>query len=130
MTYNREFYTIFVVDTRSIRYFCGRKPNDIETDEDKEEDSVSTEPLIQLEFEEPGFWDKIKSGMRWSFTELSVTICKYTVSGMLIAGLIFNVVPQSFIQDYLGQPGFVSLFGITVIAALMLCMCSWTHSVL
>lgn len=36
MTYNREFYTIFVVDTRSIRYFCGRKPNDIETDEDKE----------------------------------------------------------------------------------------------
>ena len=38
---------------------------------------------------------------------------------MLIAGLIFNVVPQSFIQDYLGQPGFVSLLGITVIAALM-----------
>ena len=37
----------------------------------------------------------------------------------LIAGLIFNVVPQSFIQDYLGQPGFVSLLGITVIAALM-----------
>ena len=88
-------------------------------DEDEEDDSVSPEPLIQLEFEEPGFWDKIKSGMRWSFTELSVTICKYTVSGMLIAGLIFNVVPQSFIQDYLGQPGFVSLLGITVIAALM-----------
>ena len=95
------------------------KQTPLETDEDKEEDSVSPEPLIQLEFEEPGFWDKIKSGMRWSFTELSVTICKYTVSGMLIAGLIFNVVPQSFIQDYLGQPGFVSLFGITVIAALM-----------
>ena len=95
------------------------KQTTLETDEDGEEDAVSSEPLIQLEFEEPGFWDKIKSGMRWSFTELSVTICKYTVSGMLIAGLIFNVVPQSFIQDYLGQPGFVSLFGITVIAALM-----------
>ena len=38
---------------------------------------------------------------------------------MLIAGLLFNIVPQSFIQDYLGQPGFVSLFGITVVAALM-----------
>ena len=95
------------------------KQTTLETDEDEEDDSVSPEPLIQLEFEEPGFWDKIKSGMRWSFTELSVTICKYTVSGMLIAGLIFNVVPQSFIQDYLGQPGFVSLLGITVIAALM-----------
>lgn len=97
---------------------------DTDEEEDREdgtEDDASggQEPLIQLEFEEPGFWDKIKSGMRWSFTELSVTICKYTVSGMLIAGLIFNVVPQSFIQDYLGQPGFVSLLGITVIAALM-----------
>ena len=58
------------------------KQTTLETDEDEEDDSVSPEPLIQLEFEEPGFWDKIKSGMRWSFTELSVTICKYTVSGM------------------------------------------------
>lgn len=36
MTHDREFYTIFVVDKRTIRYFCGRKPNDIETDEEKE----------------------------------------------------------------------------------------------
>lgn len=75
--------------------------------------------MIQLEFEEPGFWEKIKSGLRWSLTELSVTISKYTVTGMLIAGVLFNIVPQSFIQDYLGNPGFVSLFGITVVAALM-----------
>lgn len=75
--------------------------------------------LIQLEYEEPSVLEKIVSGMRWSLTELSVTISKYTVSGMLIAAFIFNVVPQSFIQDYLGQPGFISLFGITVVAALM-----------
>ena len=36
MTHDREFYTIFVVDKRTIRYFSGRKPNDIETDEAKE----------------------------------------------------------------------------------------------
>lgn len=30
MTYHREFYTIFVVDKRTIRYFCGRKSNDME----------------------------------------------------------------------------------------------------
>lgn len=75
--------------------------------------------MIQLEFEEPTFGEKIKSGLHWSLTELGVTISKYTVSGMLIAGLLFNIVPQSFIQDYLGQPGFVSLLGITIVAGLM-----------
>ena len=75
--------------------------------------------MIQLEFEEPTFQEKLRSGLRWSLTELSVTISKYTVSGMLIAGLLFTVVPQSFVQDYLGQPGFISLFGITVVAGLM-----------
>lgn len=88
----------------------------LQIDTDEEDGS---EPMIQLEFEEPGFWEKIKSGLRWSLTELSVTISKYTVTGMLIAGVLFNIVPQSFIQDYLGNPGFVSLFGITVVAALM-----------
>ena len=74
---------------------------------------------IQLESAKTGFWEKLKTGMTWSFTDLSVTISKYTVSGMLIAGLIFNSVPQTFIQEYLGNPGFVSLLGITVVAALM-----------
>lgn len=77
------------------------------------------EGTIQLEFEEPTWVEKLKSGLHWSLTELSVTISKYTVTGMLIAGLLFNIVPQSFIQTYLGQPGFVSLLGVTVIAALM-----------
>lgn len=75
--------------------------------------------MIQLEFEEPTFWEKIKSGLRWSATELAVTISKYSVSGMLIAGFLFTVIPQSFIQDYLGQPGVVSLAGISVVATLM-----------
>ena len=77
----------------------------IQIDTDEEDGG---EPMIRLEFEEPGFWEKIKSGLRWSLTELSVTISKYTVTGMLIAGVLFNIVPQSFIQDYLGNPGFVS----------------------
>ena len=75
--------------------------------------------LIKLEMEEPSFFEKLVSGMRWSLTELAVTVSKYMVSGMLVAAFLFNVVPQSFIQDYLGQPGFVSLLGITVVAALM-----------
>ena len=83
-----------------------------------EEEEISSS-AIQLEFEEPGFLDKIKAGLRWSFTELSVMVSKYTVTGMLVAALLFNIVPQSFIQDYLGNPGYVSLFGITIVAALM-----------
>lgn len=85
----------------------------LETDEEEES------AMIQLEFEEPSVWEKLKSGLRWSFTELSVTISKYTVSGMLIAGFLFTVVSQSFVQDYLGNPGMISLLGITVVAALM-----------
>ena len=88
-------------------------PISLETDEEEEP------AMIQLEFEEPSVWEKLKSGLRWSFTELSVTISKYTVSGMLIAGFLFTVVPQSFVQDYLGNPGMISLLGITVVAALM-----------
>ena len=87
----------------------------LESDEDEEEGAS----MIQLEFEEPSFLEKVKSGLRWSLTELSVTISKYTVTGMLIAGFLFTVVPQSFVQDYLGDPGMISLFGITVVAGLM-----------
>ena len=48
-----------------------------------------------------------------------MAISKYTVSGMLMAGVLFTVVPQSAISRYLGDPGMVSLLGITVVAALM-----------
>ncbi len=62
---------------------------------------------------------RIYAGLRWSFTELAVAVSKFTVSGMLIAGLLFTVVPQGAIQRYLGDPGVVSLLGITAVAALM-----------
>ena len=38
---------------------------------------------------------------------------------MLIAGILFSVVPQTMIQRYLGNPGAISLLGITVVACLM-----------
>ena len=82
------------------------------------ENQEDSSPIL-LEEEKMSVRQKIKSGLHWSFTELAVTVSKYAVSGMLIAGLLFNIVPQSAIQTYLGNPGFISLFGITVIAALM-----------
>lgn len=76
-------------------------------------------PKLNLVWQKPTVWQKIKTGVHWSFTELAVTISKYTVSGMLMAGVLFTVVPQSAISRYLGDPGMVSLLGITVVAALM-----------
>lgn len=87
----------------------------LEDESDEEENSG----MIQLEFDEMTFWDKIKSGLRWSATELAVTVSKYSITGMLLAGLLFTIMPQSFIHDYLGQPGVISLFGISVIASFM-----------
>lgn len=80
------------------------------------EEEIERRALI---YDESTNIEKIKIGLKWSFTELAVTVSKYAVSGILIAGLVFNIFPQSAIQTYLGNPGFVSLFGITVVAALM-----------
>ena len=95
----------------------GINPKYAKSTEDEGEEDGS--PLISLDFEEPSALEKVRSGLRWSLTELSVTISKYTVTGMLAAGFLFTVVPQSFIHDYLGNPGMISLLGITVVAALM-----------
>ena len=74
---------------------------------------------IQLQMEQPSFLGRVLMGLRWSFSELALMIGKYTVLGMLTAALIFSLVPQTAIQRYLGNPGFVSLMGITVVAAVM-----------
>ena len=74
---------------------------------------------IELDKEKKSVLEKIKSGLHWSFFELSIVISKFTISGMLIAGVLFSIVPQEMIQKYLGNPGAISLLGITVVACLM-----------
>ncbi len=74
---------------------------------------------IRLNFQKPSVARRIRMGVRWSFTELAMVISKYTVSGMLMAGVLFTVVPQSAISRYLGNPGMISLLGITAVAAVM-----------
>lgn len=80
---------------------------------------AAQQPRLTLAREKPSAAQKIRQGLRWSFTELALTISKYTVSGMLIAGALFTVVPQSAISRYLGDPSMMSLLGITAVAALM-----------
>jgi len=97
----------------------GQSEVSVKLEMDDEDEAPAIGGMIQLEYEEPSFWDKIKTGLRWSATELSVTVSKYSITGMLMAGLLFTIIPQSFIHDYLGQPGVISLVGIAVVAALM-----------
>lgn len=104
------------IGMRNKKYGDSEVSVKLEMDEEEEDEEPA---MIQLEFEEPTFWEKIKSGLRWSATELSVTISKYSITGMLMAGFLFTIIPQQFIQDYLGQPGMISLAGIAVIACLM-----------
>ena len=47
------------------------------------------------------------------------TVSKYAATGMLAAAFIFNVIPSTAVQNYLGNPGFISLLGITAVAAMM-----------
>lgn len=107
------------IGLRNKKYGASEVSIKLEMDEEEDDEETSIGGMIQLEFEEPSFWDKIKTGLRWSATELSVTVSKYSITGMLMAGFLFTIIPQSFIHDYLGQPGVISLVGIAIVAALM-----------
>lgn len=74
--------------------------------------------LQELEVAEETFKEKIISGMKWSFNELSSIVGKYVILGMLMGGFLFVVFPKSFLNEYLGSPGLLSLGSISVIAAI------------
>lgn len=75
--------------------------------------------MIELEEERKGFLENVVDGMKWSFGELALTISKYVVVGMLMAGFITTIFPSSIIQKYLGNPGLLSMASITVLACIM-----------
>lgn len=75
--------------------------------------------IIELEEEESTLWQKLKDGIRWSFEDLSLTVSKYVVLGMICAGFITTVFPSAVIQKYLGSPDFISLGSIAVLACIM-----------
>lgn len=66
-----------------------------------------------------GLRQKLTSGFHWGFMELGVMVSKYIVLGVFLAGIIIGVVPGSMIQEYLGNPGMISLAGIAVLGAVM-----------
>ncbi len=69
--------------------------------------------------EDAGLYQKLTSGLHWGFMDLGVMVSRYIVMGVFLAGLIMAVVPKSMIQDYLGDPGMISLAGIAVLGTIM-----------
>ncbi|MDK2584411.1 efflux transporter SaoE [Romboutsia sedimentorum] len=77
------------------------------------------ESLIELEEEKRSLTQNILDGLKWSFGELALTISKYVIIGMVVAGFITTVFPTSIIQKYLGNPGVLSLGSISILACIM-----------
>jgi len=75
---------------------------------------------VQLDAgEEPDFGQKLAAGLRWGFLDLGVMVSRYIVFGVLLAGLIIALTPQGAIQEYLGDPGMISLAGIAILGSIM-----------
>lgn len=63
--------------------------------------------------------EKFKTGLHWAFNDLALTLSKYVIWGMLFGGFILTAFPDSFIQQYLGNPSMLSLWNVGVLAAFM-----------
>ncbi len=66
-----------------------------------------------------GVAERIKSGLHYGFTDLGLVVSKYVVIGAFFAGAVFALVPASFIDRVLGDPGMLSLGSVAVLAAAM-----------
>lgn len=69
--------------------------------------------------DQAGLVQKLQTGLQWGFLDMGVSVSKYVCVGMLLAGLIIVLVPPAFIQQYLGNPGMISVAGIAVLGAIM-----------
>jgi uncharacterized membrane protein YraQ (UPF0718 family) len=63
--------------------------------------------------------DRLLAGLSYGFGDLGVVVSKYVAIGALSAGVLFALIPGTFIDRYLGDPGLLSLFGVSVLGATM-----------
>ncbi|MEF9991077.1 MAG: efflux transporter SaoE [Romboutsia sp.] len=117
-----EITIIYVISGFLVPLIVGIIGNKFSKDElfiKLEDDKYEDEICIELEEEKRSFTDNIMDGLKWSFGELAMTISKYVVIGMLVAGFITTVFPSRIIQEYLGNPGVLSLTSVAVLACIM-----------
>jgi len=81
-------------------------------------DSGEAAPILESE-DKVSLTEKLLSGLHWGFMDLGVMVSKYIVVGVFLAGLLLGLVPKSYIHEYLGNPGMISLAGIGILGAVM-----------
>lgn len=69
--------------------------------------------------QKPALRDRLMGGFRWGFLFLGKEISQYMVPGAIFAAFILTVIPVSFIQRYLADPGMVSVLGVVLLGAVM-----------
>ncbi|KAF0207140.1 MAG: efflux transporter SaoE [Actinomycetota bacterium] len=62
---------------------------------------------------------RVLAGQRWGFLELGAMMSRYALVGMLLAGGIIALVPDAFIQSYLGNPGVLSIGAAAALGGVM-----------
>ncbi|WP_031483267.1 efflux transporter SaoE [Maridesulfovibrio frigidus] len=81
-------------------------------------ENLSAPPVLE-NMSAPSVKEKLLAGLRWGFWDLGVMVSRYIVFGVLLAGMIIALTPHGAIQEYLGNPGMISLFGIAALGAIM-----------
>lgn len=78
-------------------------------------------PIPELESgsEKASLRERFWTGLQWGFKDLGAVVSKYVILGMLLAGLISAAVPPAFFQNYLGNPGLISIAGIALLGTIM-----------
>lgn len=62
---------------------------------------------------------RLDAGLRYGFGDLGLVVSRYVAIGALSAGVLFALVPKDLIDRYLGDPGLISLLGVSVLGATM-----------
>lgn len=115
-----QIATIYLVAGFVIPVFIGLTGNKLAGQELHAPGIDTKTNLVQLESgDEDNLAQKLRSGLEWGFLDMGVSVSKYVCLGMLLAGTIISLVPPSFIQQYLGNPGMLSLVSIALLGSIM-----------
>ncbi len=112
-----QIATIYLVAGFIVPVFIGTVANRLAGSEISRVEAAV--PVSELATQQGSLRERAIAGVRYGFSDLGVTVSKYVVIGAFFAGLVFALVPPSFIDTYLGDPGLLSLATITVLAMLM-----------
>ena len=72
------------------------------------------------------WYKKLYYGIIWGFNTLGIEISRFILVGTFLGTLLIIVIPQSFVMQYLSNPKFVSIVGITAIGCIMY-VCALGH---